>query len=204
MKRDDFLKIEIEGAVDRIETILDSGVFKINYKKLSSPRMALKESKKLKNSLRCSGMIEILINLRDLMWKCENIEGQRVKFDENIVKAKYKFSLGKKNKKIKIEDITDVIEYMRNAVCHINSFEMRMLNQRLFISSGFMYDRSGDFKFVMGEQELWMEKGIIRALNEIKIILSKYLVEYNERKRMKNYCSITEKQIRKMLKKYNK
>jgi len=186
---DDFVtKEKIENSVLTIEKILQTGIFDYgeeDFKRLSDDPSVLE---KIRNPLIKSAVVEILINLRHLLWACEELGDKRVKFDDDIIKMKYKVKYTNGNtKEEEIKDITDAVKYMRDAVCHIEDDEKRLV-ESMFIDSGFLYN-NGDVGFNMGRQTLYIKKHIVRALEEAKIILSKYLIGYNERKAQDDFTN---------------
>jgi hypothetical protein len=93
MDIDFFSKSEIESSFNRINAILGTNIF---------------DKENSKNLLLKSAFIELLTCLHDLMCKTEKYSS-RISFDEDIVKTD------------EITDITDVIKYMRDALCHVDS-----------------------------------------------------------------------------------
>jgi len=189
ISKDDLTKIEIGNSVKRIEQLFGMGIFSpdLNWKCVDKARQEL-AIEEMTNPLRKSVMIEILINLRNLLYKCESLCNKKIDFDEDVVKNKYKIEIKGKIQEKEIKDITDVVEYMRNAVCHNENDGYRWLSPWLYANSCFLYNKDDVF-FQMGEQKLSVNKGIPRALEEAKRVLSKYLVGYNRRNEQRNFLN---------------
>lgn len=187
------IKIGIQGSVERIEELLNTGILTFNGEQFF-------ESEEFKNPFRKSAMIEILINLRDLMHKCESLAGKRISFDDNIVKMKYKVKNRKgEEKEEEIKDITDVIEFMRNAVCHIEDIDKRWLTAMIFLDSCWSINDS-DVCFEIGKQKLYLKKGVKRALEEAKGVLVEYLVDYHRRNKQRKFSEMLSAYVQNNLK----
>ena len=189
MDKSDLTKIEIENGVARIEQIFNTGIFNFDFNGgcTNDSKIQL-EIEEIRNSLRKSAMIEILINLRNLLYKCESLCNKKIDFEEDVVKMKYEIKIQGKTKEKEIKDIADVVEYMRNAVCHNENDDYRLLSPWLYADSCFLYNNDNVF-FQMGKQKLSVSRGITRALKEAKHVLSKYLVDYNQRNERQNFLN---------------
>ncbi len=82
----------IQDDMYRIETILNTNIF--NFEGI--------------HPLTKSAFIEILICLRDLMYKAEKFS-TRISFSDDIVTTK------------KLVDVSDLIKFVRDSLCHIES-----------------------------------------------------------------------------------
>jgi len=151
---DFFTRSEIKRSIDRIQQLQDSGIFHLDNS--GSPLVK-------------SAFIEVLICLRDLMYKTEKYD-KRIDFDDDIVKTD------------DIKDITDTIKYVRDALCHLNSdnhyIEKNCLasynivygkGQMLNIGdSGQSSDYDDDVCFFFGAQKIYLVRHIVRAFGEAK------------------------------------
>lgn len=126
--------------------------------------------KNINNPFVRSAFIEVLICLRDLMYKTEKYS-ERIRFDDDIVKTK------------EIQDISDVIKYVRDAVCHLDSdkhyseqgdikasYNIMYGKGRLLKSEDFeqVSDHDDDVCFFFGSQKIYLKRHILRAFNEAK------------------------------------
>jgi len=152
---DSFSKSEIEDSLQRIEAILKSDIFAPGNDG---------------HPLVRSAFIELLICLRDLMYKTEKY-CSRVTFDDDIVKS------------ANINDITDVIKYVRDALCHLDSdnhyLEKGNIKATYNINRGKgTIAKIGDFEqtsnysddlcFFFGSQRIYLNRHIVRAFEEVK------------------------------------
>ena len=87
---DFFSKSEIDDALNRIDKLLSCGIF--NPQNSDNPLMR-------------AAFIEALISLRDLMYKTEKFSS-RIDFTDDIQVCE------------KIRDVSDLIKYVRDALCH--------------------------------------------------------------------------------------
>lgn len=90
---DFFIKSDVEGAIQRIDELLKCGVF---------------QPKNSRNVLFRAAFIELLIALRDLMYKTQKYSS-RIVFDDDVKKTE------------EIKDVSDMIKYVRDALCHPDS-----------------------------------------------------------------------------------
>lgn len=90
---DFFYKSHIRGSIGRISEIIDSGIF---------------HRQNVQHVLFKSAIIEVIITLHELLQMAAN-EGKCVDFSDDIDRA------------LKINDITDLISKIRNAICHLHS-----------------------------------------------------------------------------------
>jgi hypothetical protein len=155
---DFFTKCEIKRSIERIQELRDSGIF--------CPE-------KSRSPLVKSAFIEVLVCLRDLMYKTEKYD-ERVDFDDDIVKTD------------KIKDITDTIKYVRDALCHLDS-DKHYVEKNCLASYNIVYGKGqmlsiGDSKqssdydddvcFFFGAQKIYLKRHIVRSLEEAKAKLS--------------------------------
>ena len=155
MSIDFFTKGEIEESIRRIEELLSSEIFL--PKNCRSPFVQ-------------SAFIETLVCLRDLMYKTEKY-AERIDFDNDIVKTG------------EIQDVTDTIKYVRDALCHLDSDnhyieqgnirasyniaygKVRLLKIGNFVQTS-EYD--DDICFFFGAQKIYLKRHIGRAFKEAK------------------------------------
>jgi hypothetical protein len=163
MKAIDFFeKSEIQLAIGRIDELLNSGIFE----------------EKHHNIFLKSVFIELMILLRDLMSKSE-IYASRICFDDDVRKKTY----NSKKRKITVNDITDLIKFVRDAICHpdsknhffdsgnIKSTFNIVFGKGIFLQAGddqlfSKYD--DDICFFFGDQGIYFNRHIIRSFKEAK------------------------------------
>lgn len=118
-----------------------------------------------------AAFVQILILLRDLMAKAE-LHGQRISFSDHIEKNE------------KVTDVTDLIKYIRDAVCHLESpnhliAKDRQWNATFNVVSGhgaamrignfvLRCEFDDDMRIYFGSQGIYMRRHILRALQEAK------------------------------------
>jgi hypothetical protein len=93
MTIDHYTESEIRSNIDRVRAILGSGIF---------------EPHGVQNRLFLSALTELLIRVRDLLAKAEKY-AQRVAFKDDVTV------------KGKVTDVTSLVTFVRDAVCHIDS-----------------------------------------------------------------------------------
>jgi hypothetical protein len=153
MEIDFFSKSEIENNFNRIHAIFGTEIFDIENKM---------------NPLLKSAFIELLICLHDLMVKTEKYSS-RISFDEDIVKSD------------QVNDITDAVKYMRDALCHLDADNHYLEdgdNKAIFnviYGEGSIYTLFGyvqesyhpdDTCFFYGSQKIYLKKHILPAIEE--------------------------------------
>jgi len=184
-KKDFLTEIKIENSIETIEKLLDTEIFNIDTKTFRDVGNDPTIMENIKNPFRKSAVVEILINLRSLLYKCEHIGKKRVNFDDGIIKMKYKVEYRGKIEEKEIKDVTDAVEYMRNAVCHIDDDEKRLVG-KMILDSNFLFNNN-DVGFNIGPQTLYIKKHVVCSVEEAKKILSKYLDRYNRMKEQKDF-----------------
>ena len=155
MDIDNFSKSEIEDSLSRVDEILKSKIF---------------TPENIANPLVKSAFIELLICLRDLMYKTEKFS-TRVAFDNDIIKND------------KINDITDVIKYVRDALCHLDSDNHYLEKNNIKATYNIMFgkgtvakindyeqtsEHEDDICFFFGSQRVYLNRHIITAIKEVK------------------------------------
>ena len=155
MEIDSYSKSEIESSLNRIDAILGANIFDIENKK---------------HPLVKSAFIELLICLCDLMHKAEKF-ASRISFDGDIIKNE------------KINDITDVVEYVRDALCHLDSdnhyleagdkkapFNIIYGKGSVLTLFGYVQESyySDDVCFFYGSQKIYLNRHILPAVEEAR------------------------------------
>ena len=152
----DFLtKSDIEVSFSRIDTLLECGIF-------------LPDNSQ--NPLVQSALAEILIRVRDLMAKSKKY-AVAIEFKEDI------------NATDKITNVSDVIKFIRDAICHIDSdnHNHEECGARMSYNIGYgkcnlmklgdieiKSDYEGDVCFFFGSQKLYLNRHIKRAYLEAR------------------------------------
>jgi len=143
-----FDQAAIELSIQRINEILNASIlFEYN----AWPRPPLFNS----------ALIEVMICLRNLMFHCDKI-GSRIDFEDDI------------NKTSKVNDITDLIKHVRDAVCHLESPNHRIGNNVITFNL-YTSDADNDVGIDFGEQIIYLRRHIIRAFGEAKSVLTPLL-----------------------------
>lgn len=161
----DFLtKSDIESSLHRVEELLCCGIF---------------QQQNSKNILFRAAFIELLIALRDIMYKTEKY-ASRIEFKEDV------------NKTHKIKDVTDLIKYVRDALCHPDSdnhyievgnikstFNVVFGRANLLKIGGFeqISKYEDDICFFFGPHGIYMRRHIFRAFKEAQRKLKPLLHE---------------------------
>ena len=149
---------EIAHDIDRIVKIINYGIF---------------NSGNSDNPLRESAFIELMICVRDLMGKAEK-HAERISFSDNVNLTKG------------VEDVSDAISKIRNAVCHIGSPHREIGESTNRVSFASMSGKGvlmnmgdvtleseyeDDICFFYGDHRLYLKRHIIRAFEEAKKLL---------------------------------
>ena len=152
---DFFTKSDIESSINRVNDLLGCGIF---------------HHQNSRNVLFRAAFIELLIALRDLMYKAEK-HASRIKFEEDV------------NKTAKINDVSDLIKYVRDALCHPDSdnhyIEAGNIKSTFNVAFGRVnLMKIGDFEqsskyeddicFFFGSHGIYMNRHIVRAFMEAK------------------------------------
>jgi len=157
MSLDFYIQSEISEDIMRISAIRKSCIF--NKENIQHPLLK-------------SAFIETMICLNDLMYKCKKY-AIRISFVNDIVSMD------------KIKDITDLINYVRNAMCHLdspyhkidsNKFTFNIVvgkNPNAYIINGSSYgcDYEDDICFLLGKQKIYLIRHIEKAYIEAKKLL---------------------------------
>ena len=155
MEIDFFSKSEIESSFNRINAILETQIF---------------DKDNRKNPLLKSAFIELLICLHDLACKTEKYSS-RITFDEDIVSSD------------QVNDITDVIKYMRDALCHLDAdshylekgdnkaiFNVIYGEGSIFTLFGYVQEsyHADDTCFFYGSQKIYLNRHILPVIEQAK------------------------------------
>lgn len=162
MAIDHFTKGEIQSDLQRIQAILACGII--------SPAGS-------ENPLFQSALTELLIRVRDLLAKAEK-HAKRVSFADDVTA------------KGNVRDVTDLIAFVRNAVCHIDSpnHDHDELQARITFNTVFgkaclaqigetriESNYPDDIAFFFGHQRLYLKRHLVRAYEEASALLSPLL-----------------------------
>ena len=159
-----FAESEIINSFLRIKTIVNCGIFNTDQ---------------MQHPLRESAFIELMICTRDLMAKTEKYS-ERISFSDDV------------NLVAGVENVSDAISKVRNAICHINSplREVGDTNNRVsfaccagkmnFMKIGDIELKSeyeDDICFFYGHHKLYLKRHILKAIDEAKQKLLPHLRE---------------------------
>lgn len=164
MPIDHTVQSEIRSDIHRIETVLGSGIF---------------DAGRASNPLFLSALTEVLIRVRDLLAKAEK-HTQRVSFtDDVIVKGK-------------VNDVTGLVAFIRDAVCHIDSDKHDHDEVQARVSFNVVFGKAclaeingirieseygDDVAFFFGPQRLYLRRHLVRAYKEAEASLRPLLVD---------------------------
>lgn len=152
---DFFDKSDIQGSLRRIEELLSCGIF---------------EPKNSSHVLMRAAFIELLISLRDLMYKAEKYSS-RIDFTDDV-------SVGER-----IKDVSDLIKYVRDALCHPDSDNHYIEKGNMKATFNVTFGKAnllkiGDFEqaslyeddicFFFGTKGIYLKRHVIRAFEEAK------------------------------------
>lgn len=148
-------KAEVESAIGNIDKLLGSGTF--------NPANA-------GNLLFRAAFVELLINLRDLMYKTEKYAG-RIAFTDDVTVTD------------NVNDVTALIKYVRDALCHPDSDNHYLEKGNIKATFNVCFGKAtllkmGDFEqsnpyqddtcFFFGSQRIFLRRHILRAYEEAK------------------------------------
>lgn len=157
-KSDFFVKTDISSNIRNSENLLKTGVF----------------SAEVLRSFQEPVFVSMILKLDDTLQKF-NIFNKRINFKDDI------------NIKMGVKDITDLVNKIRNAICHINSPE-NLLDKKtktkfvfsMIIGKGTAISIDGnpsatsdyedDIAFYYGEYRIYLKRHISRLIKESKII----------------------------------
>jgi hypothetical protein len=148
-------KGDVESAIGHIDKILGSGIF--------DPRNA-------GHPLFRAAFVDLLINLRDLMYKAEKYAA-RISFTEDVTVTQ------------QVNDVTGLIKYVRDALCHPDSDNHYLEKGNIKASFNVIFGKGtllkmGDFEqssphqddicFLFGSQRIFLRRHVLRAYDEAK------------------------------------
>jgi hypothetical protein len=146
---------EVDSSFERIDALLASGVF---------------QATRARDVLFRAGFIELLIALRDLMYKTEKFSS-RINFTDDVKVSE------------KIKDVSDLIKYVRDALCHPDSDNHYLEAGNIRASFNVAFGKAvlmkiGDFEqssqydddvcFFFGSQRIYLQRHIVRAYREAR------------------------------------
>jgi hypothetical protein len=152
---DFFTKGDVESAIRRIDDLLSCGIFL---------------QRNSQSVLFRAAFIELLIALRDLMYKAQKYSS-RINFDDDIKKTE------------QINDVSDLIKYVRDALCHPDSENHYIEAGNIKATFNVAFGKAnllkiGDFEqhsqyqddicFFFGSQGIYLNRHIVRAFEEAK------------------------------------
>lgn len=159
---DFFTKNDVESSIRRIDELIRCKIF---------------HPQNSQNVLFRAAFIELLIALRDLMYKAE-VHASRIAFEDDIKKTD------------KINDVSDLIKYVRDALCHPDSDNHYIEAGNIKSTFNVAFSRAnlmkvGDFEqtsryeddicFFFGSHGIYMQRHVIRAFQEAKTKLEPLL-----------------------------
>lgn len=152
---DFFTKADIQTDISRIEELLQTEIFL---------------PANIRHPLCKSAFIELLICLRDLMYKAEKYSS-RINFDDDVLKTD------------KILDVTDLIKFIRDSLCHPDIPHHYLVKGKIKATYNITFgkcniiqyddiiiksDYEDDICFFFGEQKIYFKRHILRAFKEAK------------------------------------
>ncbi|CAN5433607.1 hypothetical protein BH18ACI1_BH18ACI1_08280 [soil metagenome] len=160
MKIEQMTLYDIESDIQRIEAVITTPIFALENHE---------------HPLRQAAFTELIICLNDLLQKSKSL-GVPVTFNDDVVITK------------DVSDITDAVNKLRNAICHISSPLNLLINtkdskikpvfgilygkvQAVFVIAGeemMSSDYEDDLCFTYGNLKLYLRRHIFRAFDEVK------------------------------------
>lgn len=154
---DFFTKNEIESSLNKIAEIINTGIFDSNNS--NSPFVR-------------ASFIQVLILLRDLMYKSERFANKRIDFTDDVIQLK--------TKNYKVKDVSDLIKFVRDALCHPDvphhyfddgikaSFNIAYGKAVIANINGveIKSDYEDDICFFFGKEKIYLKRHILRAYKE--------------------------------------
>lgn len=157
-------KSDINSAIDEIERLLNSGIF-------------TKEGSK--TPFFKASFIHVMILLRELMYNSEKYANKRIDFKDDVIPLKMD------KKKQSVHDITDLIKYVRDSMCHTDIPHHYFTNEikatfNVVFGRGVLIsygedsvgsDYEDDICFFFGKERIYLNRHIIRAFVEARAAL---------------------------------
>lgn len=152
---DFFDRNDVDNSIRRIDELLACGIF---------------HPENTANVLFRAAFVELLIALRDLMFKTEKF-ATRIAFEDDIHQTD------------SVRDVTHLIKYVRDALCHPDSDNHYIEANNIKATFNVAFGRAnllkiGDFEqsskydddicFFFGSQCIYLKRHVIRAFNEAK------------------------------------
>ena len=162
-----FERMDIQADISHIERIFSTGV--------------LSQSSQMGHPLKGAAFVMLLIHLRNLMYKAEK-HGTRIDFKDDVIPSD-------PGVKPKVEDVTDLVKFVRDAICHPDIDHHYVIPQikssfstiygkmtvPMFVMMGQAVGPSSDYDddiaFCFGQQRIYLVRHIYRAFDEAKKIL---------------------------------
>lgn len=151
MINDFLVESQIEQDIRNINAILNTNIFDKDH---------------ATHPLRQAAFIQLLICLRDLMYKTQKYS-RRISFADDVIITD------------KVHDVTDLIKYVRDAVCHPDipnhKIDQTIITFCVIYGKGssitignteLKSDYDDDICFIFGAQKIYLRRHIIRAFNE--------------------------------------
>ncbi len=150
-----FDKSDIESSIRRIDELLSCGIF---------------SQENSRHVLFRAAFIELLISLRDLMFKAEKFSS-RIAFDDDVKRVGG------------VKDVSSLIKYVRDALCHPDSDNHYVETGNIKATFNVIFGRGGllkigdfeqsseyddDICFFFGSQRIYLRRHVIRAFEEAK------------------------------------
>jgi len=132
--------------------------------------------------LQSAAFIDLMICLRDLMYKTEKY-ARKINFEDDIIKNEY------------VNDVSDAIKAVRDACCHIDSFKRNFDENQNRGSFNVVYgkcnfmkigdlelknDYEDEIAVFYGKNRLYFKRHIVRAFNEARELIAP-LIENEKR-----------------------
>ena len=148
-----YTKAEIESDISRVEAIIRTGIF---------------EAGAQRNPLFQSALTELLIRVRDLLAKSQN-HARRICFTDDVMVKGH------------VTDVTSLVTFVRDAICHIDSKKNDHDEIQARISFSAVFGKAclaqigatrieseyeDDIAFFFGSQRLYFKRHIMRAYRE--------------------------------------
>ena len=158
MTMDFFDQSDIESSIRRTDELLSCGVF---------------QPANSQHVLFRAAFIELLIGLRDLMFKTEKF-ASRISFEDDVRQTE------------QVRDVSHLIKFVRDALCHPDSDNHYIEVGNMKATFNVAFGRAsllkvGDFEqsskyeddicFFFGSQGIYLKRHVIRAFDEAKIKL---------------------------------
>jgi hypothetical protein len=164
MSLDFFTRADIEMTIGRIDVVLATNIFAVENSHHPLVRAAL---------------VEVLVCLKDLMWKSKTY-ASRISFTDDVIIVPQNPGIPRDKG---VQDVTDLITVVRDALCHIDLYTHYLVPPKskavLIIVYGKGHpisssapsrtsDYDDDVCFMVGLHRIYLKRHIIRAFEEAK------------------------------------